>query len=123
CLQSQSRPRYPNSFFPASGFSYFRRLGSTINRLESWYSLCCSGLVAQQTIQILCCTQQAWKQALSRFCIDEFSVKTSPYECCEYKDEERWTCFNSQLPNPHYFGKPGYTSPPMPAEPGFSFNP
>lgn len=58
CFHGQSRPRYPHNFFPSSGFSYFRRIGRTINRLESWYSLCCRGL-AQDFYQILCCTEQA----------------------------------------------------------------
>lgn len=59
CHHGQGRPRYPASFFPGSGASHFRRRGNAINRLESWFSLCCSGQVAQQTNQILCCAQQA----------------------------------------------------------------
>lgn len=59
CHQGHSRPRYLASFFPASGASHFRRRGKAINRLESWFSLCCSGQVAQQSNQILCCAQQA----------------------------------------------------------------
>lgn len=59
CYYSQGRPRYLASFFLKSGASFFRRCGDAINRLESWYSLCCSGQVAVQSYQILCCTQQA----------------------------------------------------------------
>ncbi|KAM6899918.1 extracellular matrix protein 1 [Xenentodon cancila] len=123
CHQGQSRPRYPDSFFPTSGVSHFRRRGAAINRLESWYSLCCSGQVAQQASQILCCAQQAWKQALSHFCVEEFSTMTAVYECCESKGEPRWQCFNSKLPNPNYSPTPGYTAPAMPSEPGFTFEP
>nr|XP_020479461.1 uncharacterized protein LOC109973912 isoform X3 [Monopterus albus]XP_020479462.1 uncharacterized protein LOC109973912 isoform X3 [Monopterus albus] len=59
CHCGQGRPRYLASFFPSSGASHFRRRGSAINRLESWYSLCCSGQVAHSSSQILCCARQA----------------------------------------------------------------
>lgn len=59
CHQGQGRPRYPDSFFRPCGASYLRRQGKAINRLESWYTLCCSGGVAQQSSQILCCAKQA----------------------------------------------------------------
>ncbi|XP_023120843.2 extracellular matrix protein 1-like [Amphiprion ocellaris] len=123
CHQGQGRPRYPESFFPRSGSSHFRRRGKAINRLESWFTLCCSGRVAQQSSQILCCTQQAWKQALSQFCVDEYSTMTVPYICCEATGDARWSCFNSELENPNYNPTPGYTAPPMNWEPGFTFNP
>lgn len=123
CYQGQGRPRYPSSFFPNSRFSHFRRRGNAINRLESWFSLCCSGQVAQQSDQILCCTQQAWKQALSQFCVEEYSTMTAAYVCCADRGTARWVCFNSELPNPNYDPTPGYTAPPVPQEPGFMFNP
>ncbi|XP_035849077.1 extracellular matrix protein 1 isoform X2 [Sander lucioperca] len=123
CYQGQGRPRYPSSFFPRSGFSHFRRCGKAINRLESWYSLCCSGLVAQQSDQILCCAQQAWKQALSQFCKEEYATMTNPHVCCKNSGDARWTCFNSELPNPNYKPTLGYTAPPVPEEPEFTFNP
>ncbi|XP_073340332.1 extracellular matrix protein 1 [Pagrus major] len=119
CQRGQGRPRYPDSFFPRSGASHFRRRGNAINRLESWYSLCCGG---QQSPQILCCAQQAWKQALSHFCTEEYSTMTLPYECCADRGDARWTCFNSELPNPNYDPTPGYAAPTMPQEPGFTFN-
>ncbi|XP_070840076.1 extracellular matrix protein 1 [Chaetodon trifascialis] len=122
CQQGQGRPRYPDSFFPASGASHFRRRGTAINRLEWWYGLCCSGQVAQQNTQILCCAQQAWKQALSQFCVDEYGTKTVPYECCADRGEARWACFDSELPNPYYYPTLGYTAPQIPEEPGFTFN-
>uniref|UniRef100_A0A3Q3KG02 Extracellular matrix protein 1a n=2 Tax=Monopterus albus TaxID=43700 RepID=A0A3Q3KG02_MONAL len=123
CHCGQGRPRYLASFFPSSGASHFRRRGSAINRLESWYSLCCSGQVAHSSSQILCCARQAWHQALSQFCVDEFSVMTVPYLCCEAKGDARWMCFNSELPNPNYYPVPDYTAPKVPLEPGFTFNP
>nr|XP_020479460.1 extracellular matrix protein 1-like isoform X2 [Monopterus albus] len=99
CHCGQGRPRYLASFFPSSGASHFRRRGSAINRLESWYSLCCSGQVAHSSSQILCCARQA------------------------AKGDARWMCFNSELPNPNYYPVPDYTAPKVPLEPGFTFNP
>ncbi|XP_049890550.1 extracellular matrix protein 1-like [Epinephelus moara] len=119
CNQGQGRPRYPPSFFPNSRVSHFRRRGNAINRLESWYSQCCSG----QSNQILCCAQQAWKQALSQFCVEEYSTMTLPYVCCADRGDARWRCFDSELPNPNYEATPGYTAPAVPDEPGFIFNP
>ncbi|XP_033980360.1 extracellular matrix protein 1-like [Trematomus bernacchii] len=118
CLQGQGRPRYLSSFFPKSGVSHFRRRGNSINRMESWFSLCCRG----QEDQILCCTQQAWKQALSQFCTEESSTMTRAYVCCADTGEARWTCFNEELPNPNYDPTPGYTAPPVPEEAGFTFD-
>ncbi|XP_051246006.1 extracellular matrix protein 1 [Dicentrarchus labrax] len=123
CHQGQGRPRYPASFFPGSGASHFRRRGKAINRLESWYTVCCSELAAEQSTQILCCAQQAWRQALSQFCVEEHSTMTLPYECCADGGEARWMCFNSELPNPDYNPTPGYTAPPVLPEPGFMFSP
>lgn len=151
CHHGHGRPRYPPSFFPKSGASHFRRCGNAINRLESWYSVCCSGQVAQQSSHILCCAQQAvslsmclcvwiteresdttmltlnicllqWRQALSQFCVDEYATMTVPYECCEDRGEARWTCFNTDVPNPFYTPTLGYTAPSLPQEPGFTFN-
>lgn len=63
-----------------------------------------------------------WKQALSQFCVEEYSTMTLPYECCADRGDARWTCFDSELPNPNYNPTPGYTAPTMPQEPGFTFN-
>lgn len=59
CHQGRGRPRYPPSFFPKSGSSHFRRRGHAMNRLESWFRVCCSGHLDEQSSQILCCAQQA----------------------------------------------------------------
>ncbi|XP_035537390.1 extracellular matrix protein 1 [Morone saxatilis] len=123
CYQGQGRPRYPASFFPSSGASHFCRRGKAINRLESWYTVCCSTLAAEQSTQILCCAEQAWKQALSQFCVEEYSTMTVPYECCADRGEAQWMCFDRELPNPDYYPTPGYTAPPAPLEPGFIFSP
>ncbi|XP_029976880.1 extracellular matrix protein 1 [Salarias fasciatus] len=111
CHQGQGRPRYPDSFFPTSGASHFRRRGIAINRMESWFNFCCSGVPAQENSKILCCAQQAWKRALSMFCTAEYSTMTLVYECCEAKGEDRWRCFSEFPINPGYFSMPGYTAP------------
>ncbi|XP_074469988.1 extracellular matrix protein 1 [Sebastes fasciatus] len=122
CYHGQGRPRYLSSFFPNSWFSHFRRRGTAINRLESWYGLCCGGQVAQESNQILCCTQQAWTQALSQFCMEEYGTMTNAYVCCADRGYARWVCFDSELPNPNYDPTPDYIAPPVPEEPGFTFN-
>ncbi|XP_030003712.1 extracellular matrix protein 1 [Sphaeramia orbicularis] len=123
CHSSHGRPRYTASYFPRSGASHFIRRGKAINHLESWFSVCCSGQVAQQSDKILCCAVQAWKQALSQFCQEEYSTMSPAYECCQKSGNEKWICFNSDLPNPHYSPTPGYTAPTVPPQPGFTFNP
>ncbi|CAM9121012.1 unnamed protein product [Lampetra planeri] len=119
CQYGQGRPRYPDSFFPQAGASHFRRRGTAINRLEQWYSVCCR---AQESNVTLCCAVQAWKQALSQFCAEESKTKTVMYECCEDKGEARWTCFDSELPNPNYDPIPGYFPPTVPQEMDFIFS-
>lgn len=55
CQNGHCRPIYPPSLFSQSSASHFRRRGNAINRLESWYSLCCG----KPETQKLCCVQQA----------------------------------------------------------------
>lgn len=62
-----------------------------------------------------------WEQAMSQFCVDEFSVMSRPHACCKSRGSIRRACFDS-LPNPGYSAKPGYTAPSMPHEPGFNFD-
>ncbi|XP_056154845.1 extracellular matrix protein 1-like [Lampris incognitus] len=123
CQHGQGRPRYPPRYFPRTGVSHFVRRGDAVNRLESWYGACCGEQTAQENSAVLCCAQQAWKQALSQFCVEELSTKTVAYECCDERGEARWTCFNSELPNPMYNPTPGYTAPAVLEELGFAFKP
>ncbi|XP_038135374.1 extracellular matrix protein 1-like [Cyprinodon tularosa] len=120
CQNSHCRQRYPPSYFPRSGVSHLRRRGTAINRLESWYSLCCSSFSAEE--EKLCCLQQAWKQALTRFCVEEFSTMTLAYNCCENTGEDRWRCFIGRLEKPDYSCVPGYTAPSTASEPGFTYD-
>ncbi|KTG37074.1 hypothetical protein cypCar_00007869 [Cyprinus carpio] len=112
CLYGNGRPRYPASYFPSSGHAYARRAVNAVNRLESWFDQCCYGGLSLGNGQILCCAEQAWKNTLSYFCVEEYSTKTLVHECCEKKGEERWNCFESQAPNPSYQPMCGYTAPP-----------
>ncbi|KAM8841106.1 extracellular matrix protein 1 [Spinachia spinachia] len=118
CNQSQGRPRYPSSFFPKSMVSHFRRRGNAINRLESWYTVCCSG----ESDQILCCAKQAWIETLKQFCMEEHSTMTNAYVCCRNKGADVWACFNSSVPNPNYDPNPDYIAPAIPTQPTMAFN-
>ncbi|XP_061674116.1 extracellular matrix protein 1 isoform X1 [Syngnathoides biaculeatus] len=123
CSQGHGRPRYPDSFFPRSGLGHFKRRGKAINRLEFWYAWCCGLQGEDREAGILCCARQAWKQALSQFCIEEYGTMTAHYECCRKYGDQRWSCFDSELSNPDYIATPGYIAPAMPYEPGFIFDP
>ncbi|XP_062342492.1 extracellular matrix protein 1-like [Osmerus eperlanus] len=123
CKNGEYRRRYPPSYFPPSGYSHFRRRGKAINCLESWYNMCCHGNVPQDNNQNVCCAQQAWHQALSQFCEDEFSVKTVAYPCCRVKGDKRWICFDTNVVG-SYQAFPGYQAPAqLTQEPGFIWNP
>ncbi|KAG7278193.1 hypothetical protein CRUP_002155, partial [Coryphaenoides rupestris] len=127
CEYGSQRLRYPRGYFPRSGFSHLRRRGKALDRLESWYAGCCAaGLMAKTTTQAtqttLCCAEQAWKQALTMFCADEYATKTAAFFCCEERDEAMWTCFNSDPANPQYSPSEWYTAPVQPRERGFTFS-
>ncbi|XP_034016893.1 extracellular matrix protein 1 [Thalassophryne amazonica] len=121
CNFGNFRPRYLPNFFPKNGFSHFRRRGNAINHLETWYISCCDGQISDSQ-QVLCCAQQAWKQALFQFCMDEYGTMTAPYWCCEEKADARWECFDREPPNPGYDQTPDYIAPALPPESGFTFN-
>jgi len=67
CEFSSQRLRYPPEHFPPSGFSYLRRRGKALDRLESWYTDCCAAgqmtkmtkTTTQATQTTLCCAEQA----------------------------------------------------------------
>ncbi|XP_055013500.1 extracellular matrix protein 1 [Boleophthalmus pectinirostris] len=102
CYNGNRRHRYPAHTIPSSWSSHFRRRATAITRLESWYQFCCSGPMIQQPGVLLCCTQQAWMQALSQFCVEEFSTMTAAYDCCRLQGAARWICFSTEPFNPSY---------------------
>ncbi|XP_069041055.1 extracellular matrix protein 1 isoform X2 [Lepisosteus oculatus] len=124
CRYGDQRPRYPPDSLPHTGFSHLRRYGDTINRLESWYQVCCHGDRAVK----LCCAQQAWRESLSQFCEEEFSIKTRHHHCCRQEGGARWDCFARDAPNPTYLPPAGpevthRTPVHDPEIPGFTFDP
>ncbi|KAJ3609587.1 hypothetical protein NHX12_024107 [Muraenolepis orangiensis] len=125
CAHGTHRLRYPRDYFPRLWFTYLRRRGSAIDRLESWFSGCCAAQSTQGINLTLCCAQQAWKQALSTFCEEEQSVMTAAFFCCAEEEEEaKWTCFSREpTPNPDYSPTEGYTAPIQTPEQGFTFSP
>lgn len=59
CIHSDHRPRYPSSYFPASGFGQQKRRASAVNTAESWFSTCCQGNEMWRREATLCCAIQA----------------------------------------------------------------
>lgn len=59
CLHGDRRPRYPDGYFPLSGFGQLRRRAAAVNRAESWFSMCCKGNETQEQEVTLCCVRQA----------------------------------------------------------------
>ncbi|KAJ6652404.1 hypothetical protein lerEdw1_011522 [Lerista edwardsae] len=96
CALRQSRPAYPTSVFPRSGFGWYLRQAQALNRLESGFKKCC------QT-QDLGCARRAWEKSLTQFCKEDLSVKTRHHPCCKLdEDEDRFACFAVQAPYPDY---------------------
>lgn len=58
CQYSNLRPRYTKDMLPRNGFGYLHRRTDAINRLESWFTVCCSTCI-QDDEMILCCAQKA----------------------------------------------------------------
>lgn len=58
CDYSNCRPRYTKDMLPRNGFGYVHRQASAVNRLESWFTVCCSHDTQDEELT-LCCAQQA----------------------------------------------------------------
>uniref|UniRef100_A0A3B3V845 Extracellular matrix protein 1b n=1 Tax=Poecilia latipinna TaxID=48699 RepID=A0A3B3V845_9TELE len=102
CVYADHRPRYPDSYFPRSGFSKQRRMATAVNNAESWFSACCKGNQTWGTEGTLCCATQAWEQSVQLFCEEDSSVKDRLYECCRQRGMSRLSCFNDDAQNPNY---------------------
>lgn len=59
CLNGDRRPRYSDSYFPASGFGQQRQRAKAVNNLEAWYGKCCEDYQTGNSEQTLCCATQA----------------------------------------------------------------
>ncbi|XP_054904093.1 extracellular matrix protein 1 [Poeciliopsis prolifica] len=102
CVHAEHRPRYPDSYFPPSGFSKRRRMATAVNNAESWFSTCCKGNQTWGTEGTLCCATQAWEHSVQLFCEEDSSVKDRLYECCWQRGMRRLSCFNDKAQNPNY---------------------
>uniref|UniRef100_A0A3B5MZW7 Extracellular matrix protein 1b n=1 Tax=Xiphophorus couchianus TaxID=32473 RepID=A0A3B5MZW7_9TELE len=102
CVHADHRPRYPDSYFPPSGFSKQKRMATAVNNAESWFSTCCKGNQTWGTEGTLCCATQAWEHSVELFCEEDSSVKDRLYECCRQRGMSRLSCFNDDAQNPNY---------------------
>ncbi|XP_075868546.1 extracellular matrix protein 1-like [Nelusetta ayraudi] len=113
CLHSERRPRYPQSYFPRSGFGQLKRRGSAVNRAETWFTTCCQNNETWPMELTLCCVTKAWDLSVKLFCEEEFSVKDRHYDCCKLKGSNRIECFNNNAPNPNYDPTEALPVPPL----------
>ncbi|XP_047218031.1 extracellular matrix protein 1-like isoform X1 [Girardinichthys multiradiatus] len=102
CVHADHRPRYPDSYFPPSGFGKQKRMATAVNNAESWFSTCCKGNETWGTEGTLCCATQAWQHSVELFCEEDSSVKDRLYDCCRRTGVNRLSCFNDDAPNPSY---------------------
>ncbi|XP_070692212.1 extracellular matrix protein 1 [Pempheris klunzingeri] len=123
CLHGDHRPRYPDSYFPDSGFGQQRRRASAVNKAESWFSMCCKGNQTWEREVMLCCATQAWELSVKSFCEEDSSVKDRLYDCCRLTGSDRLNCFHNDAPNPNYGPTEELPVPPLPLDAIFNFDP
>ncbi|XP_028280407.1 extracellular matrix protein 1-like isoform X2 [Parambassis ranga] len=123
CLHGDQRPRYPDSYFPASGFGVVKRRADAVNKAESWFGTCCKGNQTWGSEVTLCCTTQVWEQFVKLFCKEDSSIKAPQYHCCKFGGTHRLNCFNDGAPNPNYGPTEKVPVPPLPSASSFSFDP
>ncbi|XP_041649806.1 extracellular matrix protein 1-like [Cheilinus undulatus] len=122
CLNGDRRPRYPDSYFPRSGFGQQKRRASAVNRAESWFSTCCKRNQTWERDVMLCCATQAWELSVETFCAEDSAVKDRLYECCRLTGSDRLQCFNNDAPNPNYEATEEVPMPELPSD-AFNFDP
>ncbi|XP_038567371.1 extracellular matrix protein 1-like isoform X1 [Micropterus salmoides] len=123
CLDGDHRPRYPDSYFPKSGFGQQRRKASAVNKAESWFSTCCKRNQTWERDVVLCCATQAWELSVESFCEEDSSVKDRLYSCCSLRGSDRLNCFHNSAPNPNYEPTEILPVPPLPFTANFNFDP
>ncbi|KAM4579679.1 uncharacterized protein PAE49_004867 [Odontesthes bonariensis] len=123
CLQGDHRPRYPNSYFPNSGFGQQRRRAAAVNNAEAWFSTCCKENQTSETDVVLCCATQAWELSVELFCEEDGSVKDRLYHCCKRRGTDRLSCFNDDASNPNYEATEVLPVPSLPSAANFIFEP
>uniref|UniRef100_A0A3P9I7P4 Extracellular matrix protein 1b n=1 Tax=Oryzias latipes TaxID=8090 RepID=A0A3P9I7P4_ORYLA len=120
CAHGEHRPRYPQSYFPPSGYSKLKRMAAAVNNAESWFGICCNQNQTLQNNTVLCCATQAWELSVKLFCEEDSSVKDLLYECCWKRGSSRLKCFNADSPNPNY--EPTEELPVLSIPPDSEFN-
>lgn len=121
CLHRDRRPRYPESYFPASGYGVYKRQADAVNTLEAWFGTCCrDNQTAEET---LCCAIQAWEKSVSHFCHVDFSIKAPHFHCCKISGNERLSCFDNSAKNPNYSPTEEQLVQPVPPKAMFNFDP
>ncbi|XP_076594270.1 extracellular matrix protein 1 [Chaetodon auriga] len=123
CLHGDHRPRYPDSYFPDSGFGQQKRRASAVNKAESWFSTCCKGNQTWGSEVTLCCATQAWELSVQSFCEEDSSVKDRLYDCCKQTGSDRLNCFHNDAPNPNYEPTEELPVTQLPSTASFSFVP
>lgn len=121
CLYGDRRRRYPESYFPASGYGVHKRQADFVNTLEAWFGNCCR---ENQTEEVtLCCATQAWEKSISHFCEVGFTVKAPHFHCCKRRGNERLTCFENAAKDPSYSPTEAELVQPVPEKATFTFDP
>ncbi|XP_029959512.1 extracellular matrix protein 1 isoform X2 [Salarias fasciatus] len=123
CLHGDHRPRYPDSYFPDSGFGQQRRRASAVNTAEAWFGTCCKGNQTWEKEVTLCCATQAWERSVDLFCQEDSSVKDRLYDCCRLSGQDRLSCFNNDAPKPNYDATELLPVQPLPSTANFTFDP
>ncbi|CAL8256606.1 unnamed protein product [Boreogadus saida] len=123
CLHGDHRPRYPDTYFPASGFGQLKRRALAVNLAESLFSECCAANQTRGQNLMLCCVKQAWKQMVATFCDMDTSVKDRVYSCCKEQGSAQLKCFQEDAPNASYLPTEELPVSPIPVESSFSFSP
>ncbi|XP_068998901.1 extracellular matrix protein 1 [Embiotoca jacksoni] len=122
CLHGNHRPRYPNSYFPESGYGQGRRRAEAVNMGEFWFSTCCKGNQTWEREVTLCCATQAWELSVELFCEADTSVKDRIYHCCRLDGTDLLNCFKEDAPNPNYEPTEKLPVPSLPLKVNFSFD-
>lgn len=120
CLHGEHRRRYPESYFPASGYGVYKRQADAVNTLEAWFQKCCRD---NQTEELtLCCATQAWEKSVSHFCKVGFTIKAPHFHCCKIRGSERLSCFENAAKDPSYSPTEEEPVQPVPPKAKFTFD-